>query len=433
MRSDAGHETTLHLTCGLPGSGKTTLARRLAVERDAQRFSKDDWVLALGGDLYDEQLRVRVEAPLIELGFELLTAGRSCILDFGLWSREERDALRLRARRLGVRVELHVVDVDLDELVRRCSRRYADTPHTTAEISAEQLAIWASSFEAPGDAERRLFDSAEHDSVAESPSHRFPTGRGLTVLSRPRRTLSASHMRDDTVVIGAGRVGSVVAARLGARAYGRGEDIPLDGVRLVGIATPDGAIAEVCAALASRLEPTTAVVHFSGATSVHALDPAPGPKACVHPVQTVWPDRGPGQLEGAHAAVTGDWETGAGLARDLGLEPFPLADEMKVIYHAAMVFASNYLVTVTATAVELLERTGLDRELALRVLAPLQHRTVDVAGEAPTGPIARGDAETVAAHLDAIDPELAALYRALGRATLPLVDPRAAAAVRDLL
>jgi predicted short-subunit dehydrogenase-like oxidoreductase (DUF2520 family) len=240
-------------------------------------------------------------------------------------------------------------------------------------------------------------------------------------------------MRDGTVVIGAGRVGRVVAARLGVRAYGRGAEVPLEGVRLVCFATPDGAIAEACRALAPRLKADTAVVHFSGATSIHALDAAPGPKACVHPVQTVWPERGPDQLEGAHAAVTGDWETGAGLARDLGLEPFPLADEMKVLYHAAMVFASNYLVTITATAVELLERTGVDRDLALRVLAPLQHRTVDVAGESPTGPIGRGDAATVAAHIEAIGPELAPLYRALGRATLPLVDPGAAAAVRDLL
>jgi len=240
-------------------------------------------------------------------------------------------------------------------------------------------------------------------------------------------------MRGDTVVIGAGRVGSVIAARLGARAYGRGAEVPLAGVRLVCIATPDGAIAEVCAALAPRLGAEAAVVHFSGATSVHALDAAPGPKACVHPVQTVWPERGPDQLEGAHAAVTGDWDVGAGLARDLGLEPFPLADEMKVLYHAAMVFASNYLVTITETAVELLERTGLDRELALRVLAPLQHRTVDVAGATPTGPIARGDAETVAAHLEAVGPELASLYRALGRATLPLVDAGSATAVRELL
>jgi predicted kinase len=160
MRVVVRREPTLHLTCGLPGSGKTTLARRLAVERDAQRFTKDEWVLALGGDLFDEQLRVRMEAQLIQLTFELLSAGRSCILDFGLWSREERDALRLRARAQRVRVELHVMDVELDELVRRAATRYADAPHTTAEISAEQLAIWASSFETPSDAERCLFDSA---------------------------------------------------------------------------------------------------------------------------------------------------------------------------------------------------------------------------------------------------------------------------------
>jgi|tagenome__1003787_1003787.scaffolds.fasta_scaffold20980724_5 predicted short-subunit dehydrogenase-like oxidoreductase (DUF2520 family) len=240
-------------------------------------------------------------------------------------------------------------------------------------------------------------------------------------------------MPSHTVVIGAGRVGSVVAARLSAKAYGRGAEVPLDGVRLVCFATPDGAIADACATLAPRLSPDTAVVHFSGATSVHALDPAPGPKACVHPVQTVWPERGPDQLEGAYGAVTGDWELGSGLARELGLEPFPLADEMKVTYHAAMVFAGNYLVTITRTAVDLLEMTGLDRNLALRVLAPLQHRTIDVAGGNPTGPINRGDAETIAAHLEAIGPELAPLYRALGRATLPLVDPASAAAVRDLL
>jgi predicted kinase len=151
--------TTLLLTCGLPGSGKTTLARRLAAERDAQRFTADEWVHDLGGDLWDEELRLRLESRLIELAFELLAAGRSCILDFGLWARVERDALRLRARDLGVRVELHFLDVELDELIRRTGRRYADAPETTVEMSPAQMQAWASAFQRPSSAELRLFDA----------------------------------------------------------------------------------------------------------------------------------------------------------------------------------------------------------------------------------------------------------------------------------
>jgi predicted short-subunit dehydrogenase-like oxidoreductase (DUF2520 family) len=237
-----------------------------------------------------------------------------------------------------------------------------------------------------------------------------------------------------TVVIGAGRVGRTVSARLvGARLYARGERPDLEGCRRLMIATPDAAIAEVCAALAPQLAPDCAVVHFSGATSVHALDAAPGPMACVHPLQTVWPDRGPDQLQGAFAAVTGDWAVGAELAGELGMTPFALDDAAKPVYHAASAFASNYLVTLTHVAVGLLERAGIERGQALAALAPLQHRTIEVAGGPPTGPIARGDAGTLAAHLEAIGPELAPLYRELGRATLPLVDRDAAAAVRGLL
>jgi predicted short-subunit dehydrogenase-like oxidoreductase (DUF2520 family) len=241
-------------------------------------------------------------------------------------------------------------------------------------------------------------------------------------------------MDTTTVVIGAGRVGRTVAARLaGARLVGRGERADLSGCRLLLIATPDGEIEPVCRALAAQLDPAAGVVHFSGATSVHALDAAPGPTACVHPLQTVWAERGPDQLEGAYAAVTGDAELGERLAADLGMVPFLLADDAKPVYHAASAFASNYLVTLTHVALGLLERAGLDRDLALEALGPLQHRTVDVAGRPPTGPIARGDAATVRAHLEAVGPELAPLYRALGRATLPLVDARSAAAVEPLL
>jgi len=240
-------------------------------------------------------------------------------------------------------------------------------------------------------------------------------------------------MQSSTVVIGAGRVGTVVAARLGARLVARGEDPDLRGCDLLLIATPDAAIAGVCRELAPRLDPGAGVVHFSGGTSLAALAAAAGPRACVHPLQTVWPQRGPDQLEGAFAAVTGDWELGADLARTLGMHPFALADEAKPAYHAASVLASNYLVTLTHAAVSLLGQAGLERETALTALRPLQHRSVDVAGLPPTGPIARGDAATVAAHLRAVGPELEPLYRALGRATLPLVSPAAADAVREVL
>jgi predicted short-subunit dehydrogenase-like oxidoreductase (DUF2520 family) len=241
-------------------------------------------------------------------------------------------------------------------------------------------------------------------------------------------------MHTTTVVIGAGRVGRTVAARLtGARLYGHGQQPALEGCRRLLIATPDAEIEQVCQALAPGLDAEAAVIHFSGATSVHALDAARGPTACVHPMQTVWPELGRDQLEGAYAAVTGDTAVGDALAVQLGMIPFPLADERKPVYHAASTFASNYLVTTTQVAVGLLERAGLDGELARRVLRPLQDRTLDVAGRPPTGPIARGDAGTVTAHLEAIGPELQPLYRALGRATLPLVDPEAADAVRELL
>ncbi len=240
-------------------------------------------------------------------------------------------------------------------------------------------------------------------------------------------------MDSSTVVIGAGRVGHTVAARLGARLIGREPEPDLDGCRMLLIATADASIEPVCEALAPRLRPDAAVVHFSGATSIHALDSAAGPTACVHPLQTIWRELGPDQLEGAYAAVTGDRDLGDRLARDLGMEPFALDDDAKPIYHAASAFASNYLVTLTQVAIGLMERAGVERDLARRALRPLQERTLEVIDRPPTGPIARGDEATVTAHVEAIGAELEPLYRALGRATLPIVPPSSAAAVEHLL
>jgi len=240
-------------------------------------------------------------------------------------------------------------------------------------------------------------------------------------------------MHESTVIIGAGRVGTTIAARLsGARLFGR-ERPDLTGCERLVLATPDGAIREVCEALAAELPAGCAVVHLSGATSIRALDAAPGPTACVHPLQTIWPELGPDQLEGAYAAVTGDAALGDRFARQLGLTPFPLEDDAKPLYHAASAFASNYLVTLTHVAARLMQEAGVGEELAFAALRPIQRRTVEVAAGPPTGPISRGDAATVRAHLAAIDGDVAPLYRELGRATLPLVSPAAADAVRELL
>jgi predicted kinase len=119
------------------------------------------------------------------LTFELLAAGRSCILDFGLWSREERDALRLRARRLGVGVELHFLDVELAELVRRTAQRHGVVPETTPEISAQQLAIWASSFQAPSAAEQRLFDAPPPAPIETTAGASEPQAKRDRVMAPP--------------------------------------------------------------------------------------------------------------------------------------------------------------------------------------------------------------------------------------------------------
>jgi predicted kinase len=98
-------DARLILTCGLPGAGKTTLARRLAAERAAVRLTKDAWQRALGSSPWDRDVGERIEGELWCLAQELLSLGLSVVLDFGLWARAERDELRAVARSLGVGIE----------------------------------------------------------------------------------------------------------------------------------------------------------------------------------------------------------------------------------------------------------------------------------------------------------------------------------------
>jgi predicted kinase len=153
-------DARLILICGLPGSGKTTLAKQLAPEVPAVRLCPDEWKHDLGIDYYDEQSRVRLEERLWRLGQELLGLGQSVILESGFWAREERDELRLAARALGVAVELHYLKPPVDELWRRLDVRNERALPGTAPIEREDLERWAQQFQAPDEAELALYDEA---------------------------------------------------------------------------------------------------------------------------------------------------------------------------------------------------------------------------------------------------------------------------------
>ena len=151
----------LILTCGLPGAGKTTLARQLAADRGAVRLTKDEWLWALGSTPWDGPTRELVEHQLWRLAQEVLRLGLSVVLDFGLWARTERDEMRSVARDLGVGVELHYLDVPPDVLWRRIETRNFQPPWDTHPIRRADLDEWQSLFQAPDDAELALFDPPE--------------------------------------------------------------------------------------------------------------------------------------------------------------------------------------------------------------------------------------------------------------------------------
>ena len=280
-------------------------------------------------------------------------------------------------------------------------------------------------------------------------------------------------MKPSFAIIGCGRVGTALARHLSeagyqpAGFYSRSRDSALNAAEQAGnksavfdnpwaaaakavvvfITTPDQAIAPVCQAIADNtgFKEKAAVLHCSGALSSNILSAASSLGASIgsmHPLQSFAVVTEGNPFVGIKVAVEGDaaaadsaWE----MAKDLGADPFSIRTAGKTLYHAAAVVASNYLVTLMRLSFELLQASGVPSSEAYGVLKPLIRGTlnnIDQVGipDALTGPIARGDVETVSDHLAAIrqlSPDAADLYTRLGLATIEIATAKGTLSQED--
>jgi predicted short-subunit dehydrogenase-like oxidoreductase (DUF2520 family) len=274
------------------------------------------------------------------------------------------------------------------------------------------------------------------------------------VHSRSQRALA---------LIGPGRAGTTLAAALVARGWrvvavaGRATDAPSTraaaarfdapavdvaeagrAADLVIVATPDALIAETAGALAPGVRGGALVLHLSGACTLGELDKLrlARPDVAVgslHPLQS-FPSAevGVARIPGSWCAVDGPDDVAA-LAVSLGMRPFRIADDDRVRYHAAATIASNHLVALLGQSDRIARAAGVPPEALLPLVrATLENVEALGAADALTGPVARGDADTIARHLDALPVEERGAYRALAAEALRLAgsdDP----AVRDAL
>ncbi len=257
-------------------------------------------------------------------------------------------------------------------------------------------------------------------------------------------TALALLLRDEGMTIRAVASRREASARRAAAILGGAQVVndPVEAARLgrdIFITTPDKVIPDLARALAEARAVGVGcrVIHMSGAIGLEALQPVRELGASVggfHPLQASasW-ERGRDLIPGSTVGIEApDEETRTylfGLAARVGARPIAIPSGSRALYHAGAVSASNYLVVVFSMAVELMEEAGIRRQQAMDMLLPLARGALDTipaegdAIRALTGPIVRGDADVVRAHLEAIDgvrPEMMMLYKELGLKALGL-------------
>ena len=147
------HVATLILMVGLPAAGKTTRARELAAAHQALRLTPDHWMIPLFGDSMADGKRFVLEGRLISVALQALRLGTSVVLDYGLWARDERSALRWLARADGAACRVVYLPVDKDVQLARIARRQQTEPHQTFPMSEADVDKWRKQFQVPDAAE----------------------------------------------------------------------------------------------------------------------------------------------------------------------------------------------------------------------------------------------------------------------------------------
>lgn len=154
--SSMSHEKPkLYIICGLPGSGKTTLAKQIVKETPAVRLCPDEWMEDMDISLWDSDYRYKLEKRLWKLGQELLRLGQSVVIEFGSWAKSERDEILLGGRASGAIVQLYCLDPPLNEIRTRLSARGMECD----DIIPGKLAEYSDKFERPDIDELKLYDN----------------------------------------------------------------------------------------------------------------------------------------------------------------------------------------------------------------------------------------------------------------------------------